>query len=157
MIGKGECRSRLDFGHVAFDAIAAPLFGNVRVPIGVAGEALMVVCIGLVALSVAMRGMTRGASDIAFTKTGALHQTQRLEAHIADVVVAARRRLRPVACAAELHLRNVVEFAWIDGLPMAVGMFLRSFMATNALNSGRNPAEVPADERGVAIETESRV
>ena len=86
MIRKRERRGGTDSRHVAMDTVVALLPRNVLGLIRVAVETLTIVRLGRVTLRVAVSRMTSGALDIAFQETGALHQAQRLESDIANVV-----------------------------------------------------------------------
>lgn len=85
---------------MAPDAVRTLFTADMSGLICVTYEALMIVRVGRVALRVGVGLMTRGACNIAFQETGALHEAQRLETHIGDVALIAGRRLQPVACPA---------------------------------------------------------
>ena len=122
MIGKRKCPGEVRLWHVASNAVDALLARDVRGFVRMATQTHLVVNLRPAALRVSVGRVAGGACNFAAQKAGAFHQTQRLETHIADIVVFPRNRLEAVTLATQLNLRGGIELAGGDRLASAIGM-----------------------------------
>jgi hypothetical protein len=152
VIRKRERRRWANSRHVAIDAVPTLLPGDMSGLVSVATKALMVVGIGCIAPRIDVGLMACGAFDIALPETGALHEAQGLETDIGDVVLIARRRFKPVACAAQLNLSQVVKRTRIDRCSVTAGVLFGPRVAADTLNAGSQSGQVLAYGGCMAVE-----